>query len=112
MTTFQLMNEYRYWAYKSAWSMDGLPAMKRGLEVGRRDQVQPIKKMVGRSASPGYINRYRRGYYTLEEVLVIGLMCIFLGWLAGKYGRAAVETCVDSLPRDLKVLTSFSSIGG
>lgn len=36
----------RYWAYKSAWSMDGLPAMQRGLDTGAREAVEPLVKMV------------------------------------------------------------------
>ena len=36
----------RYWAYKSAWSMDGLPGMQRGLDTGAREAVEPIVKMV------------------------------------------------------------------
>lgn len=36
----------RYWAYKNAWSIDGLPGMKRGLDCGMRELVAPIEKMV------------------------------------------------------------------
>ncbi|KIW17240.1 hypothetical protein PV08_04431 [Exophiala spinifera] len=37
----------RYWAFKNAWSMDGLPGMQRGLHTAVTDNVKPIKKMVG-----------------------------------------------------------------
>lgn len=37
----------RYWAYKNAESMDGLPGMRRAVETGRKEGVVPIKKMVG-----------------------------------------------------------------
>ncbi|KAJ3571897.1 hypothetical protein NPX13_g5227 [Xylaria arbuscula] len=40
----------RYWALKNAWSMDGLPGMKRGLKAGKEYSVVPIQKMVGRMA--------------------------------------------------------------
>ncbi|KAI0393022.1 pyridoxamine phosphate oxidase family protein [Xylariaceae sp. FL0594] len=40
----------RYWAYKNAWSVDGLPAMRRGLKAGEEFSVAPIKKMVGKMA--------------------------------------------------------------
>jgi hypothetical protein len=40
----------RYWAYKNAWSMDGLPGMRRGLKAGKEFSVEPIKKMVGKMA--------------------------------------------------------------
>jgi len=39
----------RYWAFKNAWSMDGLPGMQRGLHTAATDSVKPIKKMVGPS---------------------------------------------------------------
>ncbi|KXJ90757.1 pyridoxamine phosphate oxidase family protein [Microdochium bolleyi] len=42
----------RYWAYKNAWSMDNLPAMKQGLKTGRAEKVVPLKKMVGATAPP------------------------------------------------------------
>jgi hypothetical protein len=37
----------RYWAFKNAQSMDGLPGMKRGVETAKKENVKPIKKMVG-----------------------------------------------------------------
>lgn len=40
----------RYWASKNAQSMDGLPGLQRGCENGKRDNVPPIKKMVGHMA--------------------------------------------------------------
>lgn len=40
----------RYWAYKDAWSNDGLPGMQRGIEVGAREQIKPLTKM-GMSSS-------------------------------------------------------------
>lgn len=36
-----------YWAFKNAYSMDGLPGMKRGLVAAKQYSVAPIKKMVG-----------------------------------------------------------------
>jgi len=40
----------RYWAYKNAWSVDGLPGMRRALKAGNEFSVAPIKKMVGKMA--------------------------------------------------------------
>ncbi|GAW27205.1 putative pyridoxamine phosphate oxidase family protein [Rosellinia necatrix] len=37
----------RYWALKNAWSMDGLPGMRRGLRAGREFAVEPVQKMIG-----------------------------------------------------------------
>ncbi|KAH8163834.1 hypothetical protein CIB48_g4421 [Xylaria polymorpha] len=40
----------KYWALKNAWSMDGLPGMRRGLKAGKEFSIEPIKKMVGKLA--------------------------------------------------------------
>ncbi|KAI0520972.1 pyridoxamine phosphate oxidase family protein [Xylaria bambusicola] len=40
----------RYWALKNAYSMDGLPGMRRALKAGKEYSVAPIQKMVGRMA--------------------------------------------------------------
>ncbi|PSN75632.1 hypothetical protein BS50DRAFT_541738 [Corynespora cassiicola Philippines] len=40
----------RYWAWKSQLSIDGLPGMKRGYEYAQRNQIAPLKKMVGKYA--------------------------------------------------------------
>jgi len=37
----------RYWAYKNSESMDGLPGLRRAVETAKREDVKPIKKMVG-----------------------------------------------------------------
>ncbi|KAF2213351.1 hypothetical protein CERZMDRAFT_25487, partial [Cercospora zeae-maydis SCOH1-5] len=36
-----------YWAYKSQWSIDGLPAMQRGLDASVKYGVEPLVKMIG-----------------------------------------------------------------
>lgn len=40
----------RYWALKNAWSMDGLPGMRRGLKAGKEFSIEPVQKMVGKLA--------------------------------------------------------------
>ncbi|KAL2158710.1 hypothetical protein VTH06DRAFT_4192 [Thermothelomyces fergusii] len=47
----------RYWAYKNSYSMDGLPGMRVGYEMHKREGIAPIEKMVGPSAPRRY------GYY-------------------------------------------------
>ncbi|CAK4034673.1 hypothetical protein AC578_10492 [Lecanosticta acicola] len=49
----------RYWAYKNAWSIDGLPGMQRGLDCAMRELVQPIEKFV--SIMLGLLLAERRG---------------------------------------------------
>ncbi len=76
----------RYWAYKNAWSMDGLPALKRGLECGRRKKVEPLKKMVGPLAPLNGKYRCANGL-SLEYVVLVALMSFALGALIVLYGR-------------------------
>ena len=72
----------RYWAYKNAWSVDGLPGMKRGLLVGNAERVAPIKKWVG----PTAVKRYRAGYYTLDHIILTAAICLTAGILLSVYG--------------------------
>jgi hypothetical protein len=68
----------RYWAYKNAWSMDGLPGMRRGLAAGKRHKVTPIVKMVG----PFAPKRYHNGYgFGLSHVMLIALLSFVIGLL-------------------------------
>ncbi|KAF1828748.1 hypothetical protein BDW02DRAFT_603152 [Decorospora gaudefroyi] len=69
----------RYWAAKSSWSVDGLMGMKRGFEVGRREGIRPIAKMVGACAQRG--NGGREGLWGREMVRVV--MVLFLGMVLG-----------------------------
>ncbi|KAK3352456.1 hypothetical protein B0T25DRAFT_186091 [Lasiosphaeria hispida] len=41
----------KYWAYKNAWSMDGLPGLEVGRKMGEKQKIAPMGKMVGRVAS-------------------------------------------------------------
>jgi hypothetical protein len=34
---------HRYWAYKNAWSIDGLPGMNRGTVAAKKYSVAPSK---------------------------------------------------------------------
>ena len=34
-------HHYSYWAHKNAWSMDGLPGMKRGTVAAKKYSVGP-----------------------------------------------------------------------
>ncbi|KAK3398890.1 hypothetical protein B0T20DRAFT_438318 [Sordaria brevicollis] len=41
----------RYWAYKNAWSLDGLPGMEVARRIGEKEGIKPIEKMVGPMAN-------------------------------------------------------------
>ncbi|KAI0204139.1 hypothetical protein F4808DRAFT_414884 [Astrocystis sublimbata] len=72
----------RYWASKNAWSMDGLPGMRRGLEAGKRFSVEPMKKMVGKLAP-------KNGGQAMAELqvayLVIALLMAIIAILAATH---------------------------
>ncbi|KAI0972063.1 pyridoxamine phosphate oxidase family protein [Xylaria arbuscula] len=72
----------RYWALKNAWSMDGLPGMKRGLKAGKELSVEPIKKMVGKFAVKNGVmaNGERHVAY-----IVIALLTVLVAILAATH---------------------------
>jgi len=73
----------KYWAYKNAWSMDGIPGMQRGVDVAKREQVKPIKKMVGPFA-PEVMKKSANRIGSTSPVLVsvssfcLGLLVAFI----------------------------------
>ena len=77
----------RYWAYKNAWSIDGMPGMKTGVAFGSKEKVTPMPKMVGAVAE-----RVKRGYRNsngvgLEWVLLLMVSSFVLGAAMMLYGR-------------------------
>ncbi|KAF2433956.1 hypothetical protein EJ08DRAFT_693988 [Tothia fuscella] len=66
----------RYWAYKNAWSMDGLPGLERALVTGKVEHVEPIKKMVGPHAPTRY---YAPATYGLKQLMFVAVICLLLG---------------------------------
>src|SRR4051812_30955201 len=64
----------RYWAFKNAWSMDGLPGMKRGVETGKTDDVKPIKKMVGPYAPLANGPRPVKAVYNAGHLILVALL--------------------------------------
>ncbi|KAI5358029.1 Putative pyridoxamine 5'-phosphate oxidase, FMN-binding split barrel [Septoria linicola] len=96
-----------YWAYKSAWSIDGLPAMQRGLDAGIRESVEPLVKMIGPHAPPAPFGpkssnisaqlRYRMARFSttqinLQTVLLLLLLAFASGLVAATYGPVLNET--------------------
>jgi len=73
------LTNFRYWAYKNAWSIDGLPGMRRGQEAAERDNVTPAKKMVGPLAPKKYVNPY--GGAKWEIVILAAVVGFLLGCL-------------------------------
>ena len=71
----------RYWAYKNAWSMDGMPGMKRAVKAGKTFSVEPIKKMAGPLAPRNGVRGDRTGVSFLM-VLMVALISFALGMTA------------------------------
>ncbi|KAI0427783.1 pyridoxamine phosphate oxidase family protein [Xylaria sp. FL1042] len=72
----------RYWALKNAWSMDGLPGMRRGLKAGKEFSIEPIQKMVGKMAltNGNLANGERHVAY-----IVIALLTVLVAILAATH---------------------------
>ncbi|KAI6085278.1 hypothetical protein F4821DRAFT_152442 [Hypoxylon rubiginosum] len=66
----------RYWALKSAWSMDGLPGMPTGLKTGREFAIEPMRKMVGPWAPKGRGGPGARGGFQIEHVIIMVLAAL------------------------------------
>lgn len=104
----------RYWAYKNAWSIDGLPAVQRGLDCGTRENVEPIVKFVGpwAPAAPYGPKSYklsaqvryqlvmlRTTQVQLTSVLLMVLMAFVAGMAVAFYGPLFVESQRGKLHR-------------
>ncbi|TID23597.1 hypothetical protein E2P81_ATG03162 [Venturia nashicola] len=87
----------RYWAYKNAWSMDGLPGMKRALVAAKTEGVAPIEKMVGPFA-PEQMRRLRAKSYTLEHIFLVALVFFVLGMGAVLYGEVTAKKLMTAYP--------------
>lgn len=97
----------RYWAYKNAWSIDGLPGMTKGIETGAREKVEPITKMIGpwAPAAPFGPQSYKlsnqlRYQLTkldttriqLKSVLMMIVMSFIIGVVLAIYGPLLLES--------------------
>lgn len=99
----------RYWAFKNAWSIDGLPGMKKALEVGKAEKVEPIKKMVGPLAPRN--NKTGGSGVSVETAFVIAFASLITGVLLTLYGQNAVAVVLNTqkavLPKALNIGALF-----
>jgi hypothetical protein len=90
----------RYWAFKNAWSVDGLPATKVGLETAKKENIKPIKKFVGVDDVSKDMGRGRHGNgkFVLgnEHLAIVAIVNLVLGLLLGLYGAGLLGTFVDA----------------
>jgi hypothetical protein len=73
----------RYWAYKNAWSVDGLPGMKQGLLTAKQEKIAPIQKMVGPHVT-GSVKRNQ--VYDIQDLIYMAFVGFLLGILLMSYG--------------------------
>jgi hypothetical protein len=65
----------RYWAFKNAYSVDGLPGMQIGYRTGKEEGIAPIEKMVGPMAPRAYRNDRRFTIWHLVLVALLSALC-------------------------------------
>ncbi|WPG98018.1 Hypothetical protein R9X50_00080200 [Acrodontium crateriforme] len=107
----------RYWAHKNAWSMDGLPGLKRGLIAGKTEKVEPIKKMVGPLAPRN--GATRRFELSLVQIMLVVLASMLLGIviMCGSSGsqndlRALMHELVANVDFDLAAAKNLTLLNG
>ncbi|KAI1437003.1 pyridoxamine phosphate oxidase family protein [Xylaria sp. CBS 124048] len=73
----------RYWAFKNAYSIDGLPGLRRGLEAGKKYSIAPMKKMAGKMIPKnGDATNVSVGYI---EHIVIAILIVLVAVLAATH---------------------------
>ena len=96
----------RYWAFKNAWSMDGMPGMKAGLSTAKAEHIVPIKKMVGPLAP----SKYTAGVgWNLQQVLLIALLSFLIGLATAFYGPTVRQMALEAAGQS-KAELSFSNL--
>jgi len=70
----------KYWAFKNAWSIDGLPGLEIARRTGKADGIAPIEKMVGPQARRQMGSRWY-GFESIRFVLVTVAVWALVGAL-------------------------------
>jgi len=73
--------------------------MKKALEVGKREGVAPIKKMVGPLAPVRYQSA---ASFTVEHLFAVAVLFLLLGVTLAHYGPAYADRLFDALHLDSK----------
>lgn len=94
----------RYWAYKNAWSIDGLPGMKTATQTAKKKEVAPIKKLVGAYATPAY--RSPSDSFSLEQVVIIFLVAFIAGALAATLSPTLLKNSNMSIAQQMRSFVS------
>ncbi|KAK1752042.1 hypothetical protein QBC47DRAFT_64118 [Echria macrotheca] len=74
----------RYWAYKNAWSLDGLPGLEVGRRTGQAEHIAPMEKMVGPLAQKRYRNNRR---FSVEHLVLVAIVtALFTVYASAMFG--------------------------
>jgi len=79
--------------------MDGLPGMKKGLQIGKKEKVEPIKKMVGPLAPR--VNRARGTGASVWSIVMIALLSLLIGAFVGSNSEG-LASLTEPLLRSLR----------
>ena len=92
----------RYWAYKNAWSVDGMPGMKCALETADKERIAPLEKMVGPNAPrPG---RYALRRYTAGDMVLCAMVAVLVSGLLQAFATLWFWHGTEGLVELFKVL--------
>lgn len=81
----------RYWAYKNAESVDGLPGLELGRRTAKEEGIAPIEKMVGmpsrgyKLASTMRFSVWHLFFVALASVLATVFSLAFLPFLRARF---------------------------
>lgn len=98
----------RYWAYKNAYSMDGLPGMQRGLLTAKEEKVAPIVKMIGPLA-PVNRDAYGAGMSS-PQILLVVLLSFLMGVMAALYAPVLMRVVQNTNMERFKAGVSHISL--
>lgn len=78
---------------KNAWSVDGLPGMKVGLQTGKAENIKPLAKMKGPRIPAAYQNPHTG--FSLQHLVLVAIFSALFSTLFVMYGWQ-VSMAVDS----------------
>ena len=90
--------------------MDGLPAMKVGLQAGKQLSVEPLKKMVGPLAPSN--NRSFRGGLPIEYAVLVAVLSLVVGALLTLYAPVLLPFAQEKISTRPLLNTTLSGESG
>ncbi|QIW95366.1 hypothetical protein AMS68_000884 [Peltaster fructicola] len=87
----------KYWAYKNAWSNDGLPSYNHALKAAKSDSIAPMGKMVGAYSKPCY-TQSSKATFTPGQVILIAMASALLAAIVVLLAPSMESKLILSLP--------------